>query len=592
MDIIVNSLYSKKEIFLRELISNASDALDKIRFLALSEPDALGEGDQAKLEIRISFDRANKVLRLRDTGVGMTKDDLVNNLGTIAKSGTSSFLEAMQKGGDVNLIGQFGVGFYSVYLVADDVTVTSKNNADDQWVWSSRADGSFTIARDEAGNTLGRGTQIDIHLKDEAAAYLEQDEIEGLVMQYSEFINFPIYLEKENEVEREVVDETAEAEAAAQRAAAEAERRKAEEDGVVGEEEAEEGEGAGVEDEEAKPKMKIVKEIEREWEVLNLAKPIWTRAPAEVSEEDHAKFYEAVSRNAQPAMGMGMMMGPQPHMAHTHFKAEGDVEFKALLYVPSAPAGNFYEAGKRPRGLKLYVRRVFISDDFEELLPNYLGWVVGVVDSDTLPLSVSRETVQQSASLKTIRKKLVRKTIDMIKKLADKEAAEEETKEEEKEKKEEEERQLEIGDLVADMYEDEQWDIVEDDVVDAEQTMGSAAADHHESALGPVSDFKDTIFQWEYFLVLHPHATVLPRHPKNDKVRLTVHLENLCAYYGLSEAQKSHIALICGPRYTPKTDTVLLTTQTHESRIDNQKYLMKVVKDLVDEAKRFIPQES
>ena len=441
MDIIVNSLYSKKEIFLRELISNASDALDKIRFLALSEPDALGEGDQAKLEIRISFDRANKVLRLRDTGVGMTKDDLVNNLGTIAKSGTSSFLEAMQKGGDVNLIGQFGVGFYSVYLVADDVTVTSKNNADDQWVWSSRADGSFTIARDEAGNTLGRGTQIDIHLKDEAAAYLEQDEIEGLVMQYSEFINFPIYLEKENEVEREVVDETAEAEAAAQRAAAEAERRKAEEDGVVGEEEAEEGEGAGVEDEEAKPKMKIVKEIEREWEVLNLAKPIWTRAPAEVSEEDHAKFYEAVSRNAQPAMGMGMMMGPQPHMAHTHFKAEGDVEFKALLYVPSAPAGNFYEAGKRPRGLKLYVRRVFISDDFEELLPNYLGWVVGVVDSDTLPLSVSRETVQQSASLKTIRKKLVRKTIDMIKKLADKEAAEEETKEEEKEKKEEEEEE-------------------------------------------------------------------------------------------------------------------------------------------------------
>ena len=445
MDIIVNSLYSKKEIFLRELISNASDALDKIRFLGLSQPDALGEGDQAKLEIRISFDRPNKILRLRDTGVGMTKDDLVNNLGTIAKSGTSSFLEAMQKGGDVNLIGQFGVGFYSVYLVADDVTVTSKNNEDDQWVWSSRADGSFTIARDEAGNTLGRGTQIDIHLKDEAAAYLEQDEIESLVMQYSEFINFPIFLERENEVEREVVDEAAEAEAAAARAAAEAERRKAEEDGVVGEEEADEGE-TGVADEEVKPKMKIVKEIEREWGVLNHAKPIWTRNPADVSEEDHAKFYEAVSRNAvQQPMGMGMM-GTQPHMAHTHFKAEGDVEFKALLYVPSAPAPNFYEPGKRARGLKLYVRRVFISDDFDELLPNYLGWVVGVVDSDTLPLSVSRETVQQSASLKTIRKKLVRKTIDMIKKLADKELAAEEgaaeKKEgEEKEKKEGEEKE-------------------------------------------------------------------------------------------------------------------------------------------------------
>ena len=213
MDIIINSLYSKKEIFLRELISNASDALDKIRFLSLTDPKVLGEGDQAKLEIRISADKKAGTITLADTGIGMTKDDLNNNLGTIAKSGTSSFLEKMSKEGDMNLIGQFGVGFYSVYLIADSVTVVTKNNDDDQMVWVSSADASYTISKDPRGNTLGRGTQITMKVKEDATEFLEEDQLKTLIKRYSEFINFPIYLETTKTEEIEVPDEDAEKEA-------------------------------------------------------------------------------------------------------------------------------------------------------------------------------------------------------------------------------------------------------------------------------------------------------------------------------------------------------------------------------------------
>merc|ERR1711966_319231 len=212
MDIIINSLYSKKEIFLRELISNASDALDKIRFLSLTDPKVLGEGDQAKLEIRISADKKAGTITLADTGIGMTKDDLNNNLGTIAKSGTSSFLEKMAKEGDMNLIGQFGVGFYSVYLIADSVTVVTKNNDDDQQVWVSAADASFTISKDPRGNTLGRGTKITMKGKEDATEYLEEDQLRTLIKRYSEFINFPIYLQVTKTEEIEVPDEDAEKE--------------------------------------------------------------------------------------------------------------------------------------------------------------------------------------------------------------------------------------------------------------------------------------------------------------------------------------------------------------------------------------------
>merc|ERR1712178_323406 len=204
MDIIINSLYSNKEIFLREIISNASDALDKIRFLSVTDKDALGEGEVAKLEMKISPDKSKDTLSLTDRGIGMTKQDLINNLGTIAKSGTSSFLEKLKEGGDVNLIGQFGVGFYSVYLVADKVTVTTKHNDDVQLVWESTADSSFTIREDTEGESLGRGTKVTLHLKDDCKEFTEPDKLKDLVKKYSEFINFPIMLQTTKEVEEEV----------------------------------------------------------------------------------------------------------------------------------------------------------------------------------------------------------------------------------------------------------------------------------------------------------------------------------------------------------------------------------------------------
>ena len=221
MDIIINSLYSKKEIFLRELISNASDALDKIRFLSLTDPKVLGEGDQAKLEIHISTDKKAGTITISDTGIGMTKEDLMNNLGTIAKSGTSSFLEKMSKEGDMNLIGQFGVGFYSVYLIADSVTVVTKNNDDEQYVWVSSADASYTISKDPRGNTLGRGTTITMKVKEDATEFLEEDQLKTLIKRYSEFINFPIYLQITKTEEIEVPDEDAKKEEKPEAAAAE-----------------------------------------------------------------------------------------------------------------------------------------------------------------------------------------------------------------------------------------------------------------------------------------------------------------------------------------------------------------------------------
>ncbi|KAI3730345.1 hypothetical protein L1987_61515 [Smallanthus sonchifolius] len=398
MDILINSLYSNKDIFLRELISNASDALDKIRFLSLTDKEVLGEGDDTKLEIQIKLDKENKILFIRDRGVGMTKEDLIKNLGTIAKSGTSAFVEKMQTGGDLNLIGQFGVGFYSVYLVADYVEVISKHNDDKQYVWESKADGAFAISEDTYNEPLGRGTEIRLHLREEAGEYLEESKLKELVKKYSEFINFPIYLWATKEVDVEVPAE--------------------EDDSSDDEEKPESTEGEEKEDEdsdkeedEEKPKTKTIKEKTYEWERLNDVKAIWLRSPKEVTEEEYTKFYHSLAKD----------FGDEKPMAWSHFNAEGDVEFKAVLFVPpKAPADlyeSYYNANKS--NLKLYVRRVFISDEFDELLPKYLSFLLGLVDSDTLPLNVSREMLQQHSSLKTIKKKLIRKALDMIRKLAE-----------------------------------------------------------------------------------------------------------------------------------------------------------------------------
>jgi heat shock protein beta len=394
MSILINSLYSNKEIFLRELISNSSDALDKIRFLALTDSSLLGEGDQAKLDIKIKLDVENNTLQITDRGIGMTKAELVRNLGTLAQSGTKEFLQKFSEQGDPrtsNLIGQFGVGFYSVFLVADHVTVTSKHNDDDQYIWTSEADGSFTIVKDPHGNTLGRGTRITLHFKEDATEFLQVETIKSIAKKYSEFINFPIYLwashteSKEVPVEEDVPVKEAEAEEVA----------------VEEEEDLDD-------EEEDTPKTKTVTETIWDWELLNQTKPIWTRSAKDISEEEYDNFYKSISKDTEEPL------------RHIHFTAEGDAEFKSILYIPKTAPQNMFDPSKASHkgSVKLFVRRVFITDDFEGLIPNYLKFIRGVVDSDDLPLNVSREVLQQNKLLKQIEKKLVRKSIAMFQELA------------------------------------------------------------------------------------------------------------------------------------------------------------------------------
>jgi len=397
MKLIINSLYKNKEIFLRELISNASDALDKIRLLSLTEKEQLAATQE--LSIRIKLDKENHILHITDTGVGMCKTDLVNNLGTIAKSGTSEFFTKMQDSDNSNsasdLIGQFGVGFYSAFLVADSVVVTSKCNEDSQYVWESNSN-EFSVVKDPRGDTLLRGTQISLHLKEEAYDFVEVDTVKTLIKKYSQFINYPIYLweSKTEEVEEPVEEEEAQQE----------EEKK--EDDVVDEDE----EGKVEEDKEEAAKTKKVSRTTWDWVLVNDSKPIWLRDPKEVTDEEYQEFYKSISKDSADSIG------------HTHFKAEGEVGFKAMLFVPSVQKSeSFNKYGTSTDNIKLYVRRVFITDDFADMMPSYLNFIRGVVDSDDLPLNVSRETLQQHKLLKVIKKKLVRKVLDMIKKMDEEE---------------------------------------------------------------------------------------------------------------------------------------------------------------------------
>ncbi|XP_053175611.1 endoplasmin-like isoform X2 [Scomber japonicus] len=395
MKLIINSLYKNKEIFLRELISNASDALDKIRLMSLTHEDAMATNEE--LTIKIKSDKEKNMLHITDTGLGMTKEDLVKNLGTIAKSGTSEFLNKMtdmqnEDQSTSELIGQFGVGFYSAFLVADKVIVTSKHNNDTQHIWESDSN-QFSVIEDPRGDTLGRGTTITLVMKEEASDYLELETIKNLVKKYSQFINFPIYVwASKTETVEEPIEEDAEA-------AEEPEKEVAEEEAEVEEEE----------EDKDKPKTKKVEKTVWDWELMNDIKPIWQRPAKEVEEDEYTAFYKTFSKDSDDPL------------AHIHFTAEGEVTFKSILFVPkAAPRGLFDEYGSKKNDfIKLFVRRVFITDDFNDMMPKYLNFVKGVVDSDDLPLNVSRETLQQHKLLKVIRKKLVRKTLDMIKKIAE-----------------------------------------------------------------------------------------------------------------------------------------------------------------------------
>ena len=378
MDIIINSLYSDKDVFLRELVSNAADACDKKRFLTLTE----NKDNTDSLEVRIKCDKAGKRLIIEDTGVGMSKEEMIENLGRIAKSGTKAFAEMVKaKKKDLapedqsNLIGQFGVGFYSGFLVADTMRVYSKglnDPAGKTHLWESQAGSSYTITEVEGAEAIseGSGTRIELSLREDAEDYLEDLKIKSLVQRYSEFINFPINVWSKKTTYEQVPDED-----------------------------------APPPDEEGTPaKMKTVPVTKEDWEVQNKMQPIWMRAPSKVTAEQYEEFYRTTFKAYDKPLTL------------SHFSLEGQVEFRALLYVPGQLpfelGSNMFD--ENTGNIRLYVKRVFINDKFTELCPRWLKFVKGVVDSEDLPLNVGREILQKSSVLRVVSRRIVKKCLDMF----------------------------------------------------------------------------------------------------------------------------------------------------------------------------------
>ncbi|WP_100160126.1 molecular chaperone HtpG [Proteus columbae] len=347
LQLMIHSLYSNKEIFLRELISNASDAADKLRFRALS--DAALYENNGELHVRISTDKEARTLTISDNGIGMTRDEVIDNLGTIAKSGTKSFLESIgqDQAKDSQLIGQFGVGFYSAFIVADKVTVRTRaagESADKGVFWESEGEGDYTVADIEKAD---RGTEITLHLREGEDEYLDDWRLRSIISKYSDHISLPVEIETKNE-----------------------------EDGTV------------------------------TWEKINKAQALWTRNKAEVSDEEYKEFYKHISHDfADP-------------LSWVHNRVEGKQEYTSLLYVPSKAPWDLWNREQR-HGLKLYVQRVFIMDEAEQFMPNYLRFIRGLVDSNDLPLNVSREILQDSSVTRNLRSALTKRALQMLQKLAE-----------------------------------------------------------------------------------------------------------------------------------------------------------------------------
>lgn len=359
LDLVVHSLYSHKDIFLRELISNASDAIDKRRYQALTDKTLID--DSSEWKIKLIIDKSSNTLTIQDNGIGMSHEDLVNNIGTIAKSGTKEFLSKMKENkNDVNLIGQFGVGFYSSFMVADKVEIISRAGEEQAYKWISAGTGSYEI---EPASRDKRGTDIILHMKDDCKNYLEEWELRQLIKKYSDFVEFPITMDIERE-EPQL-------------------------------------------DEEGKPKegtepVKTIKE-----ETLNSRQAIWAKAKQDIKKEEYHEFYKHVSHDFTDPLEI------------VHYRAEGTIEFKALLYIPSNPPMDlFLKEGHK--GVHLYINRIFIMNDAKTLIPQYLRFIRGVVDASDLPLNVSREILQQDAQLEKIRKNIVGKILGTLKTMKEK----------------------------------------------------------------------------------------------------------------------------------------------------------------------------